>query len=79
VVAAGIVVRVSQRKGPGARLPRPLPGAGRRITLFSPACRQKAYRARCGHASGTTGARRRRNEQRNTAHHDPNTPSEYTH
>lgn len=60
----------------GATLPRPLPGAGRRMTFCSPACRQKAYRARGGHASGTTGAQRRRNEQRNTAHHDPHTPPE---
>jgi len=40
------------------------------MTFCSLACRQKAYRARGGHASGTTGAQRRRNEQRNTAHHD---------
>jgi len=49
----------------GQRLPRPLPGAGRLMTYCSPACRQRAYRARGGRASGTTGA------QRNRARQDP--------
>ena len=46
--------------GCGQRLPRPLPGAGRPMAYCSPACRQRAYRARGGRASGTTGAERRR-------------------
>ncbi len=38
----------------------------------SPACRQKAYRARGGRASGTTGARRhRQTRQTPTKHPDP--------
>jgi len=44
----------------GARLPRPLPGAGRLLVYCSSACKQKAYRARGGRTSGTTGAQRRR-------------------
>jgi len=43
----------------GQRLPRPLP-TGRPMSYCSPACRQKAYRARGGQTSGTTGAQRRR-------------------
>ncbi len=44
----------------GGRLPRPLPGPGRLPVYCTPACRQKAYRARGGRASGTTGAQRHR-------------------
>jgi len=43
----------------GQRLPRPHP-TGRPMSYCSPACRQKAYRARGGQTSGTTGEQRHR-------------------
>jgi len=53
--------------GCGQRLPRPLPGSGRPMIYCSPACRQRAYRARGGRASGTTGAERRRRARQDPA------------
>ncbi|MCY7289414.1 MAG: hypothetical protein LH624_14505 [Cryobacterium sp.] len=63
---ARYVIRVSTCEQCGSRLPRPLPGSGRRMIFCSPACRQKAYRVRGGQASGTTGAQRRRNARHAT-------------
>ncbi len=57
---ARYVIRVSICEQCGDQLPRPIAGTGRRMIFCSPACRQKAYRARGGNASGTTGAQRRR-------------------
>ncbi|HEX9543187.1 MAG TPA: hypothetical protein VGA04_34145 [Streptosporangiaceae bacterium] len=51
----------------GQRLARPYSAEGRLATYCSPACRQKAYRARGGRASGTTGAERRRARQNRAA------------
>ena len=57
----------------GQRLPRPFPGPGRLQQYCTPACRQKAYRRRGGHASGTTGAHRRRQQRANPpSDHQPN-------
>jgi len=57
----------------GARLPLPLPGPGRLPVYCTHACRQKAYRARGGRASGTTGAHRHR-QTRQTATENPDPP-----
>ena len=58
----------------GGRLPRSLPGPGRLPVYCTPSCRQKAYRARGGRASGTTGAQRHRQAHQPPAK-DPGTPS----
>ena len=41
--------------------------AGRPMAYCSPACRQRAYRARGGRASGTTGAERQRRARQDPA------------
>ncbi len=51
------------------RYPAVLTTAGRRMIFCSAACRQKAYRARGGHALGTTGAQRRRSDRHASAEH----------
>jgi len=67
---ARYVIGVSTCEQCGIQLSRPLPGAGRRMIFCSAACRQKAYRARGGHASGTTGAQRRRSDRHASAEHE---------